>query len=438
MGRTKQWLIILTMFYSNNALAEIDINRLKQLFDSGNSQQAYDYAMTELLTSEGDPVFDYYYGASAVDVGQSNEGIYALERVLVSQPNNHAARLELARGYFTLQEYDRARAEFKLVLSINPPDDVREKIYAYLDSIRLQESRYQSTSTAYIELGYGTDSNINSGPDNPTIVFLGQIGQLNPSALEQQDKFSTLKANYGFSTPLTAKVAFNASINANLRKNSEHSELDTSTFTGSTDIRFLQAQDTYSIGLIAQKFSLDNNEYRQLTGINSNWSRHLSQQSTLQAFLQLSKQDFDGQQARNVDTRTFGVGFTKRLNTSLSAVIFTSAYIAQDKPEHDSNVAKQIAERDYHGARAGTILSTSPKTSVQFSINYQSSQYGLEDFNGILREDDHMSTELDFTWLLSRNWSLLANASYIQNDSNNTINAYDRKQFSVAFHYEMK
>ncbi|MCK4706246.1 MAG: calcium-binding protein, partial [Gammaproteobacteria bacterium] len=194
MGRTKQWLIILTMFYSNNALAEIDINRLKQLFDSGNSQQAYDYAMTELLTSEGDPVFDYYYGASAIDVGQSNEGIYALERVLVSQPNNHAARLELARGYFTLQEYDRARAEFKLVLSINPPDGVREKIYAYLDTIRLQESRYQSTSTAYIELGYGTDSNINSGPDNPTIIFLGQTGQLDPSALEQKDKFSTLKA----------------------------------------------------------------------------------------------------------------------------------------------------------------------------------------------------------------------------------------------------
>ena len=50
----------------------------------------------------------------------------------------------------------------------------------------------------------------------------------------------------------------------------------------------------------------------------------------------------------------------------------------------------------------------------------------------------NVSTELDFTWLLSRNWSLLANASYIKNDSNNTINTYDRKQFSVAFHYEMK
>ncbi len=438
MGQINKWFIILTMFYSSNTLAEIDLNRLKQLFDSGNSQQAYEYALTDLLASEGDPTFDYYFGASAIDVGQSNEGIYALERVLVSQPNNHAARLELARGYFILQEYDRSRAEFNLVLSVNPPEDVREKVYAYLDTIRLQESRYKTTSTAYVELGYGTDSNINSGPDNPTIIFLGQTGQLNPSALEQEDNFTALKANYGVSTPLTAKSSFTASINANFRNNSEHSELDTSTFTGAADFRFLQAQDSYSIGLIAQKFSVDSDTYRQLTGINTNWSRHLSQQATLQAFLQYAKQDFDGQQARNVDTGTLGIGFTKRLNTSLSPVIFTSAYVAQDTPEHNSDIAKQIAERDYFGARIGTILSTSAKTSIQFAVNYQSSKYGLEDINGILREDDHTTAELDFTWLLSRNWSLLVNTSYIQNDSSNTINAYDRKQASLSLHYEMK
>ena len=426
------------MLYSNNSFASIDLDQLKKLFDSGNSRAAYDYAHAEALNHEGEPTFDYYYGASAIDVGQASEGVFALERVLDSQPNNHAARLELARGYFILQEYARSRTEFNTVLKYNPPDDVRERIYNYLDSIRLQEDRYKTTSTAYIEFGYGTDSNINSGPNNPTIIFLGQTGQLNASALEQKDNVTRIKANYGFSTPLTAKTSFNASINANLNNNSDHNELDSATYTESAGFRYLHAQDTYSIDLIAQQFSIDNKDYRQLTGLNGNWSRHLSQLATLQAFLQFSKQDFDGQETRNVETSTLGLGFTKRFKAELSPVIFSSLYVAQDIPERDSVTAKRIAERDYYGVRIGAILSTSVKTSSQFSINYQSSQYGLEDINGILREDDHSSAEYNFTWLLSRNWSLLADASYIQNDSNNTINAYDRKQFIVSLHYEMK
>ncbi len=437
MRQLFQCAFILTMLYSSNSLAVIDLDQLKKLFDSGDSQAAYDYAHSEVLTNEGDPAFDYYYGTSAIDVGQANEGVYALERVLDLQPNNHAARLELARGYFVLQEYTRSRAEFNTVLKYNPPENVRERINNYLDSIRLQEDRYKTTSTAYIELGYGSDSNINGGPSNPSIIFLGQTGELNDATLEQKDNNTRIKANYGISTPLTAKTTFNASINANLNNNSDHSEFDAATYTESAGFRFLHAQDSYSIDLITQQFSIDGKDYRQLIGINSNWRRHLSQLSSLQAFLQFSKQDFDGQEALNVDTSTLGIGFTKRFKATLSPVIFSSVYIAQDSPERSSDIAKQIAERDYYGARIGVFFSTSAKTSSQFSVSLQSSQYGLEDINGILREDDHSNTEYNFTWLLSRNWSLLADASYIKNDSSNTINAYERKQFIVSLRYEI-
>lgn len=438
MHSLKNGLILSLMFYANNTWAEIDLQRLKQLFDSGNSQQAYEYALTEIVNAEGEPVFDYYYGTSAIDVGQANEGVYALERVLLSQPNNKAARLELARGYFILQEYDRARAEFNTALKHNPPDDVREKIYAYLDNIRLQEKRYKTTSTAYIELSYGRDTNVNSGPDNPVITFLGQTGELNPSALEQQDSFAAIEGNYGISTPLTPRVLFNASINASLNKNKELSEFDAATYTGFADIRFLQAQDTYSIGLIAQQFSIDDNSYRQLAGINSQWSRNLSQLFTLQTFLQLSRQRFNDQKARDVHTGTLGTGFTRRINAPLSPVIYSSLYVAQDMPVEDTDIARQIAERDYYGVRLGTVLTTSARTSLQLSVNYQSSKYGLEDFNGIRREDDHIDTQLDFTWLLSRHWSLHGSAVFIKNDSNNSLNTYERKLGRISLRYEMK
>jgi tetratricopeptide (TPR) repeat protein len=438
MEQIKRWLIFIIMIYSTNTLANIDIDRLKQLFDSGNSQQAYDYAFSKLTAHEGEADFDYYYGASAIDVGRASEGVFALERVLISQPGHLAARLELARGYFILEEYARSRAEFRLLLKANPPDDVVDKVHTYLDTMRIEEGRHTTIHTAYVEAGFGTDSNVNSGPSDPTIFFLGQVGQLSASSLEQRDNFSELTANYRITTPVTTGISFNVSINGKQRSNSDRSELDTGTYTGSAGFRFLHAKDKYSVRLIAQQFNVDGNGYRKLIGLDANWSRHLSQKTTLMSFLQFSKQDFSGQTARNVSTSTLGIGLTKRINTSLSSALFSSVYMAQDDPESSSDISKQIAERDYYGARIGTIVNTSPKSSVQFSVNYQSSEYGLEDINGILREDDYTSAELDFKWTLSRNWSLLADASYIQNDSSNTLNEYSRKLASISFRYETK
>jgi hypothetical protein len=437
-GEIKRCLILIIMIYSSNTLATIDINRLKQLFDSGNSQQAYDYALTELMAHEGEPVFDYYYGAAAIDVGHASEGVFALERVLDSQPGHLAARLELARGYFILEEYARSRAEFRLLLKANPPEDVVDKVHAYLDTMRAEEGRHTTIHTVYAEAGYGTDSNVNSGPSNPTIIFLGQTGQLSASTLEQRDSFSELTVNYRVTTPVKAGISFNASINGIQRINNDHSELDTDTYTGNAGFRFLHAQDEYSAGLIAQQFNVNGDNYRNLIGIDANWRRQLSQKTTLMSFLQFSQQDFDGQAARNVRTSTLGIGLTKRLNTSVSSALFTSVYIAQDDPESGSDISRQIAERDYHGARVGAIVNTSSKTSIQLSANYQSSEYGLEDINNTLREDDYTSAELDFKWTLSRNWSLLADASYIKNDSSNTINEYDRKLAGVSLRYETK
>lgn len=428
----------MVMIYSSNTLATIDTSRLKQLFDSGNSQQAYDYALSELEDNEGNPVFDYYYGASAVDIGKASEGVFALERVLVSQPGHLAARLELARGYFILEEYSRSRAEFRLLLEANPPDDVVSKVYTYLDTMRAEEGRHTTIQTAYVEVAYGSDSNVNSGPSNPTITFLGQVGRLNESALEQRDSFSELSANYKVTTPLSPGLSLNASINGRQRSNSDRKELDTSTYTANASLRFLHAQDEYTVGAIAQSFNVDGNEYRNLTGLDANWSRQLTQTTTLMSFLQFSQQDFNGQTARNINTHTLGLGFAKRLNIYLSPTLFASTYIAQDDPKTNSNISRQIAERDYYGARIGSIISTSPRTSVQVSINHQHSEYGLKDINNILREDNYVSMELDFKWAISRNWSLLANTNYIKNDSSNTLNDFDRKLASVSLRYETK
>jgi len=113
--------------------------------------------------------------------------------------------------------------------------------------------------------------------------------------------------------------------------------------------------------------------------------------------------------------------------------------LAQDDPKQDSVVAKQSSERDYYGAHLGTILGLAATISTQFIINYQTSEYGLEDsIARQVREDDYLSTALDLTWLVSRHWSLSARANIAKATSNIELYEYDRTEFSLNLRYEMK
>lgn len=104
-----------------------NLKQLQELFKTYQRQQAYAYASQHLEQMEGDPYFDYLYGVSAIDTGHASEGVFALERVLLAFPEDHVARLELARGYFILEEYARSRVEFEIVLKTEPPKKSRKR-----------------------------------------------------------------------------------------------------------------------------------------------------------------------------------------------------------------------------------------------------------------------------------------------------------------------
>ena len=103
-------LVAALVFAATTHAEEIfDLERLQQYFSQPDKRQAYEYASAYREVYEGDPYFDYYYGVAAIDSGKVSEGVFALERVLIAFPDDPVATLELARGYYILEEYSRAR-----------------------------------------------------------------------------------------------------------------------------------------------------------------------------------------------------------------------------------------------------------------------------------------------------------------------------------------
>lgn len=266
----------------NKTHTEFNQPTLQSLFESYKRQAAYDYARQHLDAMEGDPYFDYIYGVSAIDSGHASQGVFALERVLMNFPEDHVARLELARGYFILEEYPRARQEFEQVLEASPPPGVVKTTENFLDQIRLKEARYKTTSNGYVEITLGSDSNVNSGVDEDNLTLITLSGD----SLGQDDTFSSLAASYQVTHPFAAGWMLNASLTASLRKNADLSQFDTNTTTLQAGVTRLYKDSRFKTSLLFQDYDLDSNNYRSLSGLNFEWFNALTQKSSMTTTLQ--------------------------------------------------------------------------------------------------------------------------------------------------------
>ena len=196
---------------------------LKALIDQGRSREAYELGSRhpELL---GNPDFDFFFGLAATDAGHAGEGVLALERYLIQFPTVAVARVELARAYFILGEDARAREEFQNVLRESPPANIQSTVERYLDAIRVRESRYQTTSTLYVEAGYGIDSNVNGGVGNASIN-LPVLGTVSVAAagVRKGDNFSHMGVGGQITHPVAPGFAVFGGIGVEAKTNSTQS-----------------------------------------------------------------------------------------------------------------------------------------------------------------------------------------------------------------------
>src|SRR5262245_36177730 len=143
---------------------------VQALLEKGDAKGAYELGRQN-RDQLGNPAFDFYFGIAAIDAGHAGEGVLALERYVLTFPDNVSARLQLARGYFALGEDARARQEFEALRALQPPADVAAAVDRFLDAIRLREARYTTSGGVYLEFGVGYDSNVNGGVQNANIFL---------------------------------------------------------------------------------------------------------------------------------------------------------------------------------------------------------------------------------------------------------------------------
>ncbi|HEX6692495.1 MAG TPA: tetratricopeptide repeat protein, partial [Burkholderiales bacterium] len=291
-------MLFLAAFWTS-ALADALTDRAKALLAQKQHRQAYDLLLPQEATRAGDPEFDYLLGIAAIDSGEPERGVFALERVLAVQPNNHVARAEIARAYLALGERDSARREFGTVKAQQIPPEVKQSIDQYLSAIAAADI---TQITGFAEIGYGYDSNVNSATAGNQIAVPslgGIVATLDPTATRNGDTFTSLAGGINLTHKVARDWAVVGSLGANAKWNTHEDEFNTTTFDATVGARWSSGRHAVTAGGQFQDFELDNDRYRETKGVIGQWQYSLDERTQFTLYGQAADLHYPTQDIRD-------------------------------------------------------------------------------------------------------------------------------------------
>lgn len=429
---------------------------IKALMEQNKFAQAYQLGKAN-PDQLGDPLFDFYFGITALDAGAPGEGVLALERYALSYPENRNARFNLARGYYILGEDQRARDEFEALRS-GAADDELAAIERFLDAVRARESRYQSTANLWLEAGLGSDSNINAGVSNNHVLDIPGLATFVPVpdsvAVKESDWYYSYATGVRGTFPIAPGVALygSASLDARNHGSSLNDQFDQFNYGATGGLSYLAGKNLFRAGLATQQQSVFAQNYLSTSGVTGEWAHQFDQFNRFSMGALLGRQNFkntevhalkdksdnttsSGSELRTADywgvslgwTRVFGVAWKPVLNLSAG---FNREENANDRPDLSRNI---------HNARAQLSLTPAPRWGVGIGLNYLQANHKdrFAQVASEARHDHSYGVDTVVSYRIDKAWSVRAEAIWNTQNSNVGLFDYSRTAVAAKVRYEL-
>lgn len=153
------------------------------LLRSGKAAEAYSLYMTLLREDPENPEINLGLAQAATAIGEHNQAVLALERLVDAYPQDAGLRMELARALFRGDNIEAAQRELQFAKSMNPnlSDEITEKVLARLEK---EAQRWQLSGR--VSGGVVYDSNVNMGPQSAFMTLGLWPLRLDSSATRKQ------------------------------------------------------------------------------------------------------------------------------------------------------------------------------------------------------------------------------------------------------------
>jgi hypothetical protein len=410
---------------------------LRAMLEKGLAAQAYEAARRS-PERMGDPAFDLYFGIAAINAGHAAEGVLALERFMLADPGNLAARVELARGYFLLAEDQRAREEFEAALGQSPPPAMARVIGDYLDALRSRQSRYRPTFTAHVELGGGYDSNPRAGVDNP-LLTLPTIGEVTiaDTGVRQSSRAELAGAGFRVTAPAGPRTAAFAAAQADITRYAKASDFDQNAYGGSAGFLGQWRAHSWRAGAVEGYQTLGSLPYRRTHGAFADWAMALGERAAVSAGAQAGRFEYSGANAaRDADFATLALSLRRAIAAPLDPHFEVAVNGGYERNVHDE---RQDLSRDLYGGRLGAGFSAFGAWTLGVGATYQRSRYREPDAVLLVARDDrYAAAEVALAWKPWRHFSLRLEYTEARNRSNIALYEYRRRTALIRGRYEFR
>ncbi|MES2939096.1 MAG: outer membrane beta-barrel protein [Pseudomonadota bacterium] len=424
---------------------------IKNLLLQGKDKQAYELgrAAPERL---GEPAFDFYFGIAALNAGAPGEGVLALERYLLQFPDNRSAQFQLARGYYILGEDQRARKEFEALAPAAQGDEL-QSIQRFLDAIRARESRYKPTASAFAELGFGRDSNINSGVASGQIAGLpsGFIVAPGQTSERVRGSFGSAAAGVQGVYPVAPGVSLYGGAAASWRVHpgGRADVFDQQLASVQGGATALQGRNLVRVGLDFTTLAVDNQRYLGIGTLSGEWHRQVDQYNRFGLGLQWSRQSYHDvttfldlaqtvpvtseATVRDSDVLSASAFWNRTLDHPWQPVLSVSTQFASEHNRRD----RPDLSRDIWGLRLGATVQPAAKWTLAGALAWQASRHGAEFAPGVdTRRDRFVSLDLSAAYALDRRWSLRTEYQHVSQHSNIGLYQYQRNVLALKLRYQ--
>jgi len=412
------------MAWSAVALAADD---LATLINQRNYQAAYDLAKQLQDKRAGEPDFDFYYGLAALESGHPQEAVFALERVIAMVPEDHRARLELARAHFMLGNFEQSKKLFQKVLESEPPPKVQENIRYFLDQIEQGAQQRDRQLSASVALKLGYDSNVNSATDDKRVTLpIGLTLQLGDSSREIGDDFYNITVDGSYLQLMRKDMGYFLSAGVDQRSNVQYSQFDIRTTNVGGGYIYKPGRYSIRVPLQYQYLQVDEAKFRATPSVGLEWSFVPDPNGQFVLFSQLARQfHAEAQNYRDVDSRLLGFGYSRAMVPTNFRWSLSVYHGVEESLRHGN----EEFGRGYRGGRlAGTWT---VEGGHEFQVSYAKQQVKHDATNTSfqkIREDDFDQLGLDWGWSYNRHLRFGLVLDFISNSSNISIYSYNRAQ----------
>ena len=418
------------------------LDTARVLIRDGKAEEAWRLLAPLAERYAGNPEVDLALAMAATDSGRPNLATLALERVVVQQPGNATARLELARAFYALRDYERAERELQFILQADPPPEVRALVAQY--RARMRELPAGAAGVAawwtYAEaaIGHDTNPNVATAQGGIFVPGLGSELLIDASLRRDSDKFAGLSAGFEYSTPLSGAFAGSLAADVNLRT---YREVDAAN-SRAADLRAglhqrLGARDGLQYTLSHSDYDLDHSSYRRLQSAAVEWRRLFADRARLAFGAQTYRIRYrrPDTRANSSDVLALGGSAAALLDNDTQTVGFAGVFTGMD------NAIAGRADGDRHmlGASAGLQRVVAPRLEAYFNVALLYSRYANRNRDFGARRHDH---QLDFTfgasWEFAPHWFLRPQVTRIRNASNIPVDDYARSEASLSLRREWR